>query len=156
VSELRATKNSRPIHILLVDDDDDDVELTKITLERDRALNTIDRVVDGVEAMQFLRREGEYAEARRPDLVLLDLNMPRKDGREVLQEIKGDPKLATIPVVVFTSSDHERDILTTYKYQANSYVTKPVDLGEFRAILRDIRGYWMSVVTLPTDAIPVS
>ena len=139
----------QPIEILLIEDDDDDVVLTKKALERDRMRNRIHRVEDGVEAMQFLRREGKYADAARPDLILLDLNMPRMSGREVLKEIKEDPILGRVPVVVLTSSDDDRDILESYEHRANSYVTKPVDLLQFRNVLKTINDYWFSVVKLP-------
>ena len=144
-----AAPHARPINILLVEDDDVDVELIERTLEKDRVLNSLYRVADGVQAMEYLRRTGEYADAVRPDLVLLDLNMPRMDGRETLKQIKEDPELETLPVVVFTSSDDERDIMESYKYKANSYVTKPIDLIKFREILHEIRDYWFCVVTLP-------
>ena len=139
----------RPIEILLVEDDDDDVLLMKKSLERDRILNRVHRVEDGFEAMEFLRRQGKYENAIRPDLILLDLNMPRKDGREVLRDIKQNEEFETIPVVVLTTSDDEHDILESYKHKANSYVTKPVDLLQFRDILQVIKDYWFSVVKLP-------
>lgn len=142
-------QSARPIEILLVDDDDDDVRLMEKALERDRIINNVQRVDDGIEAMALLRREGQYADARRPDLILLDLNMPRKDGREVLKEIHEDPDLATIPVVVLTTSDDDRDVIECYKHMVNSYVTKPVDLLQFRDILQVVREYWFSVVRLP-------
>ncbi|MCL4143582.1 UNVERIFIED_CONTAM: hypothetical protein GTU68_052939 [Idotea baltica] len=139
----------RPIDILLVEDDDDDVGLIERTLENDRVLNALVRVTDGVEAMEFLRREGKYTEAVRPDLILLDLNMPRMNGKEVLKAVQEDSNLETIPIVVFTTSDDERDVLTSYKYRANSYITKPLDIVKFREVLREIRNYWFCVVTLP-------
>lgn len=142
-------QSARPIEILLVEDDDDDVRLTKKAFASDRILNRIHRVEDGVQAMQFLRAEGEFSDAVRPDLILLDLNMPRKSGREVLQEIKEDPQLRRIPVVVLTTSDDERDVLHSYDHQANSYVTKPVDLDKFREVLKTLKDYWFSVVRLP-------
>jgi len=141
--------NFRPIEILLVEDDDDDVRLMMKTLAKDRLANRIVRVEDGVEAMALLRREGKYRDAARPDLVLLDLNMPRKDGREVLVEIKEDEALATIPVVILTTSDSQLDILRSYEHKANSYVTKPVDLLQFRRVLQGINAYWFAVVALP-------
>jgi chemotaxis family two-component system response regulator Rcp1 len=141
--------SARPIEILLVDDDDDDVLLTKKTLEKDRVLNHIHRVEDGVEAMDYLRNQGQYTDATRPDLILLDLNMPRKDSREVLKEVKEDKSLCTIPVVVLTTSEDESDVLASYNYQANSFVTKPVDLNQFRNVIRSVGEYWFSVVKLP-------
>lgn len=142
-------QSARPIEILLVEDDDDDVRLMKKAFERDRILNRTHRVEDGIEAMQFLRREGQYADAVRPDLILLDLNMPRKSGRDVLKEIKEDAQLRRIPVVVLTTSDDEKDVALSYDHQANSYVTKPVDLDKFREVLKTLKDYWFSVVRLP-------
>lgn len=142
--------SQQPIEILLVEDDDDDVLLMRKTLEKDRIANHIHRVQDGVEAIAFLRKEGKYADAVRPDLILLDLNMPRMDGREVLKNIKEDPELRIIPVVVLTTSDDQRDVLKSYEHQANSYVTKPVDLLQFRRVLQSIKEYWFCVVKLPT------
>jgi len=140
---------ARPIEILLVEDDDDDVLLTKRALENDRMLNTMHRVEDGVQALEFLRREGDFKDAPRPDLILLDLNMPRKDGREVLKEIKADKNLRRIPVVVLTTSENESDIASSYDCQANSYVTKPVDLNKFKEVVSTIKKYWFAVVKLP-------
>lgn len=141
----------RPIKILLVEDDDDDVELITMSLQRDRIANSLFRVRDGIEAMNFLRKQNEYTEAVRPDLILLDLNMPRMDGREVLKECSEDKTIDMIPVVVFTSSDDERDVLSSYQYKANSYVTKPLDLVKFRNVLRDLSEYWFCIVTLPPE-----
>lgn len=146
-------QSARPIEILLIDDDDDDVRLMCKSLEQDRILNSIHRVEDGVVAMDYLRRRGQFVDAARPDLILLDLNMPRKDDREVLKEIKEDPQLRMIPVVVLTTSDDERDIFQSYEYRASSYVTKPVDLLQFRNVLQSIKDYWFSVVRLP-PAVP--
>ncbi len=123
--------------------------MIKLKLTKDRVANKIDRVSDGVEAMQYLRGEGGFANAARPDLVLLDLNMPRMDGREVLKQCDEDPDLKSIPIVVFTSSDDERDVLESYKYKANSYVTKPIDLVKFREVLQNLSEYWFCIVTLP-------
>jgi CheY-like chemotaxis protein len=132
-----------------VEDDDDDVRLTRRTLANDRVLTHIHRVQDGVEAMEFLGREGNFADAARPDLILLDLNMPRMDGREVLKAIKQDNDLSLIPVVVLTTSDDERDIMESYEHRANSYVTKPVDLLQFKNVLQGLQNYWFSLVKLP-------
>lgn len=145
----RAPVSARPIEILLVDDDDDDVRLAAKTLEHDRVLAHLHRAEDGVEAVAFLERSGPYTDAPRPDLILLDLNMPRMDGRQVLQRIKQDPDLKTIPVVVLTSSDDEADIAASYAHQANSYITKPVDLMQFRSVLRSLKRYWFTIVALP-------
>ena len=138
-----------PIEILLVEDDDDDVRLIRKSLENDRLLNHIQRVEDGLEAMEYLRCEGRYVDAKRPGLILLDLNMPRMCGREVLRAIKNDPQLCRIPVVVLTTSDDEKDVVASYEYQANSYVTKPVDLDKFREVLKGLKDYWFSIVKLP-------
>jgi two-component system response regulator len=138
-----------PIDILLVDDDQGDVLLTTKALHQGKLVNKIHVAHDGVEAMEFLRREGAFANAPRPDLIFLDLNMPRKDGREVLEEIKHDDELRAIPVVVLTTSDADRDILHSYHLHANCYVTKPVGMDQFLNVVRDIQGYWFSVVKLP-------
>jgi len=148
-SPIKSFPTPHLIEILLIEDDDDDVFLMQRTLETDRILNRIHRVQDGVEGMQFLRREGKFAEAVRPDLILLDLNFPRMDGRQVLRKIKENPDLKLIPVVVLTTSDDERDVIESYGHQANSYVTKPVDLIQFRDVLQTIKDYWFSVVKLP-------
>ena len=140
---------ARPIEILLVEDDDDDVRLTKKALENDRILNHVHRVEDGIEALEFLRKQGRFESSPRPDLILLDLNMPRMDGRAVLKEIKEDKDLCLIPVVVLTTSDNESDIAASYEYRANSYVTKPVDLDKFRQVVSTIKEYWFTVVKLP-------
>jgi CheY-like chemotaxis protein len=139
----------RPIDILLVDDDEGDVLLTKRALQNGKFINTLQVAKDGVEALAYLRRKEPFAAAPRPDLVLLDLNMPRKDGREVLAEIKQDTALRSIPVVVLTTSDSDRDVFKMYDLQANCYVTKPVDLDQFTKIVREIRSFWLSVVQLP-------
>lgn len=146
---MTATDFGRPIEILLVDDDDDDVFLMKIHMERDHIANRISRVQDGVEAMQYLRQQAPFEDAVRPDLIFLDLNMPRKDGREVLREIKADKNLCTIPVIVLTTSDQNSDIVESYERHASSYVTKPVDLLQFRHVLKSLGGYWFSVVKFP-------
>lgn len=139
----------RPIEVLLVEDDPGDVVLTKEAFDDNKVKNTLSIVSDGEEAMRFLRREGEYADAPRPDLVLLDLNLPRKDGRQVLEEIKDDETLRTIPVVVLTTSEAEEDILRSYRLHANAYVTKPVDFDQFINVVRQIDDFFVSVVKLP-------
>ncbi|QDV24136.1 response regulator [Aureliella helgolandensis] len=138
-----------PVVILLVEDDDDDVLLISKTFKTDVVRSQLFRVEDGVQAIEFLRRQGQFADAPRPDLILLDLNMPRKDGREVLKEIKEDVDLRLIPVVVLTTSESESDILASYNYHANSFISKPLDLVEFRQVLAAIREYWFSIVKLP-------
>ena len=139
-----------PIEILMVEDSPGDVRLTKEALKDAKVLNHISVVEDGVAAMAFLRREGAHAEAPRPDLILLDLNLPRKDGREVLAEIKADPALAQIPVVVLTTSKAEQDILRSYQLHANCYVTKPVDLDQFISVIKSVETFWLTVARLPT------
>ncbi len=135
--------------ILLVEDNPGDARLAQEALKEGRMTSRLKVVVDGVEAMAYLRREGQYAGAPRPNLVLLDLNLPRKDGRQVLAELKADEDLRRIPVVVLTTSQAEQDILRSYDLHANCYITKPVDLDRFISVVRSIEEYWCSVVTLP-------
>jgi CheY-like chemotaxis protein len=137
------------IDVLLVDDDPGDTLMIREAFADNKVRNELACVADGVEAMRYLRREGEYADASRPDLILLDLNLPRKDGREVLAEIKSDPQLATIPVVVLTTSHAEEDILRSYQLHANAYVTKPVDFERFIQVVRQIDEFFVTVVKLP-------
>ncbi|MEJ2345904.1 MAG: response regulator [Gammaproteobacteria bacterium] len=139
------------IDILLVEDNPGDVRLTQEALKEAKVSNRLYVVEDGVAAMEFLRKEGSYASAPRPDLILLDLNLPRKDGREVLEEIKQDPSLMRIPVVVLTTSRAEEDILRTYDLHANCYVTKPVDLDQFITIVKSIEDFWLTIVRLPSE-----
>jgi len=138
-----------PVEILLVEDNPADVRLTREALNSDRLWNNLSVAKDGVEAMAYLRRQGRFAAAPRPDLILLDLNLPKKDGREVLAEIKADPNLMRIPVVVLTTSDAEEDILKTYGLHANCYITKPVDLRQFMKVLKSIEDFWLAIVKLP-------
>jgi len=138
-----------PIEILLVEDNPGDVRLTIEALKEGRFANLINVAVDGFEAMAFLRREGKYANASKPDLILLDLNLPKKNGREVLAEIKTDSNLKRIPVVVLTSSQAETDIVATYDLHANCYITKPVDFDQFISVVRSIEDFWFAVVKLP-------
>jgi CheY-like chemotaxis protein len=140
----------RPIEILLVEDNPGDVRLTIEALKEGKVRNNLSVARDGVEALTFLRREGSFTEASRPDLILLDLNLPKKDGREVLADIKNDPVLRRIPVVVLTTSKAEEDILRTYDLHANCYITKPVDLEQFISVVRSIDDFWLSVVRLPS------
>ena len=137
------------IHVLLVEDNPADVRLTQEAFRDGKIHNTLAVVKDGVEAMDFLHRRGKYADAVRPDLILLDLNLPRKDGREVLAEIKADPSLMRIPVVVLTTSRAELDIVKTYDLHANCYVVKPVDFDQFMHVIHSIENFWLSAVTLP-------
>ena len=143
---------TRPIEILLVEDSPSDTELTVEALKDFKVRNNINIVEDGVQAMQFLRRQGLYEQAPRPDLIMLDLNLPRKDGREVLAEIKADEHLKTIPVVVLTTSHAEQDILRSYQLNANCYINKPVDFNQFLEVVRSIESFWLYVVTLPPGA----
>ena len=137
------------VDVLLVEDDPGDVLMTREAFEHHKLRNKLHVVADGVEALQFLRREGEYADAPRPGLVLLDLNLPRKDGRQVLADIKSDEALRSIPVVVLTTSEAEEDILRSYNLHANAYVTKPVDFDRFIDVIRQIDDFFVTVVKLP-------
>ncbi|HAM38904.1 MAG: response regulator [Elusimicrobia bacterium RIFOXYC2_FULL_34_12] len=139
----------QPIDILLVEDNPADVRLTTEALKEDKIFNNINVVPDGVEAMAYLRKEGKYTNTVRPDLILLDLNLPKKDGREVLKEIKSDDSLKTIPVVILTVSKSEEDILKTYNLHANCYITKPVDLNQFMKVAKVIQEFWLTIVKLP-------
>lgn len=137
-----------PIVVLLVEDNPGDVRLTREALRDAKVLNHLHVVADGVEALAFLRRQGAHEGAPRPDLVLLDLNLPKKDGREVLEEIKQDPKLEHIPVVILTTSQAEQDIIESYRLRANAYVTKPVDLEQFLKVVKSIEEFWLEIVKL--------
>jgi len=139
----------RPVEILLVEDNPGDVRLTTEVLKDAKLCNKISVVGDGIEAIDFLRHQGGYTAAVRPDLILLDLNLPRMNGREVLEEIKGDPDLMHIPVVVLTTSSAEQDILKSYSLHANCYITKPVDLDQFSKVVSSIEEFWFSIVKLP-------
>ncbi len=141
--------NPRPIELLLVEDDLADIKMTERTLLRERIVHRLHVARDGVEAMKFLHRVEPYTDAPRPDLILLDLNMPRKDGHEVLRELKEDPDLKSIPVVILTTSSSERDVASCYFESANSYVTKPVDATQFRDAIMKLTQYWFAVVKLP-------
>jgi CheY-like chemotaxis protein len=141
--------NADLISVLLVEDDPGDVMLIREAFAENKVGNVLSVVSDGVEAMKFVRGEGEYATLERPDLVLLDLNLPRKSGAEVLAEIKGDPRLSTIPVVVLTTSQAEEDVLRSYEMHANAYVTKPVDFERFGEIVRQIDEFFVGIVKLP-------
>jgi len=141
--------SARPIEILLVEDNPGDVRLLMETFREGKIRNRISLVEDGVEALAFLRKEGEHGSAPRPDLILLDLSLPRKNGQEVLAEIKQDADLKRIPVVVITSSQAEKDILQAYNNHVNCYLTKPVDLEQFMGVVRSVEEFWLSVVKLP-------
>jgi len=139
----------KPIEILLVEDSPGDVRLMQEALADAQVANTLNVVVDGVEAMQYLRQEDRFHDAISPDLVLLDLNLPRKDGREVLREMKSDPVLKRTPVIVLTTSDAEADVLKSYSLHANCYLVKPVSIDRFFALVRSIHGFWLSIVRFP-------
>ena len=145
------TDGRSPVEILLVEDNPGDERLTREALKEGKVFNNLHWVKDGVEAMEFLYRRGKYKDVPRPDIILLDLNLPKKDGREVLQEIKADDALRRIPVVVLTTSKAEEDVLKTYNLHANCYVTKPVDLEKFIVVVRSIDVFWLTVVTLPPN-----
>ncbi len=149
---MNGNPNGEAINILMVEDNPGDARLTEEALKESKLANNLFHAKDGVEAMAFLRREGEHADAPQPDIVLLDLNLPRKDGREVLAEMKGDPALQHIPVVVLTTSEAESDILRSYTLHCNCYITKPVDLDKFIQIVHGIEDFWLSIVKLPARA----
>jgi chemotaxis family two-component system response regulator Rcp1 len=138
-----------PIEILLVEDNPGDIRLTQEALRDAKVHNHLSVIADGVEAIAFLRREGAHARAARPDLILLDLNLPKKSGREVLEEIKQDEALRDIPVVILTTSQAEQDVLASYRLRANAYVTKPVDLEQFLKVVWAIERFWLEIVKLP-------
>ncbi len=145
----RPMPNHEPIQILLVEDNPGDARLAVEALKDSKVRNSLHHVGDGVEALAYLRREAPFADAPVPDLILLDLNMPRKDGREVLAEIKEDPDLRLVPVVVLTTSAAERDLLKTYDLHANAYVVKPLDLDQFIEVVQAIESFWFTIVKLP-------
>lgn len=144
-------KRVKPVEILLVEDNPGDVRLMVEALKDGKVYNRLSTVRDGVEALAFLQQEGEYADAPQPDLILLDLNLPNKDGHETLREIKSHEELARIPVVVLTSSDATTDIVKTYDRHASCYIVKPVDLEQFMRIVQSIEDFWLTVVRLPSD-----
>jgi CheY-like chemotaxis protein len=146
------TDGRSPIEILLVEDNPGDERLTREALKEGKVYHKLHWAKDGVEAMEFLQQKGKYKDAPRPDIILLDLNLPKKDGREVLQDIKSDENLRRIPVVVLTTSKAEEDVLRSYNRHANCYVTKPVDLEKFIVVVKSIDIFWLTVVTLPPSA----
>ena len=146
---MSATTVEKPIEILMVEDNAGDVDLAREAMENGKIRNTLSVVSDGVEAMAFLHRTGKYAKSPRPDLILLDLNLPKKDGREVLAEIKSDDDLKRIPVVILTTSQAEVDILSSYNLHANCYITKPIDLPQFLRVVKAIEDFWLTIVRLP-------
>lgn len=142
--------NKSPIEVLLIEDNPGDVRLTKEVLKDARVFINLNVVFDGEEALKYLYKQGKYSEAAKPDLILLDLNLPRKNGREVLVEIKSNPTLKMIPVIILTTSQAEADILRSYELNVNCYITKPVQLNDFINVVRNIEDFWLSVVKLPT------
>lgn len=152
---MKELSNSRPAEILLVEDNDNDVELTRQGFKRSKLLVNLHHAQDGLECMAFLRRQGKYANAPTPDLILLDLNMPRMDGREVLMELVADRQLAHLPVVILTTSAEEEEILTMYRHRCSSYIIKPVDFDKFLKVVQLIGDYWFTVVALPPEQRPL-
>jgi CheY-like chemotaxis protein len=146
---MHAAASGQPVEILLVEDNEGDARLAREAMLESKMRNTLHHVADGEEAMAFLRRVGKYADAPRPSLILLDLNLPKMDGREVLAEIKSDDELRNIPVVILTQSSAEEDILASYDLHANCYITKPVNLDQFSAVVRAIEEFWFTIVKLP-------
>ncbi len=142
----------KPLEILLVEDDDADVILTKKSLEHNRILVRINVVPDGTNALKYLKKSGEYAHVRKPDLIVLDLNLPGKNGIEILKEIKADNDLRHIPVVILTTSAAEEDVVNSYNLGVNCYITKPMDLDQFKNVVQSIRQFWFSIVTLPNKS----
>jgi len=148
---MPTTLKAKPIEILLVEDNPGDADLAREALRDSKVANALHGVVDGVQAMEFLRRQGRFVNAMRPDLVLLDLNLPKKDGREVLSEMKSDDDLKRIPVVILTTSQDEADVLNSYNLHANCYITKPIDLSQFLKVVRAIEDFWLTIVKLPAE-----
>lgn len=148
---MNVSDRGKPIEILVVEDNPGDARLVVEAFKEGKVWNNLIIVEDGVEAMAFLRKEGKYKNVLRPDLIFLDLNLPKKDGREVLKEIKLDENLRRIPVVILTTSEAEEDIMKTYNYHANCYITKPVDLDKFIEVVKMIEGFWLTVVKLPPN-----
>jgi len=148
---MAAENYLKPIEILLVEDNQGDADLAREALENSKVRNALHWVSDGEEAMAFLQRKGKFANAPRPDLILLDLNLPKKDGREVLADIKSDSNLMRIPVVILTISKEEEDILKTYNLHANCYITKPIDLHQFIKVVKAIEDFWLTIVKLPPN-----
>ncbi|OQA31976.1 MAG: Response regulator rcp1 [Betaproteobacteria bacterium ADurb.Bin341] len=146
---MKHAKTGRPAEFLLIEDNPGDVRLTREALNESKLRNNLSVVVDGLEALAFLKRESPYKAAPRPDIILLDLNLPRKSGLEVLAEIKADPMLQQIPVVVLTSSEAEKDIIASYNLHVNCYVSKPLDLDQFIKVVNSIESFWFTIVKLP-------
>ncbi len=147
---MHAPPNPIPVELLLVEDSESDIELTRIAFERAKLMNNLNVVTDGEMALDYLHRRPPFQAAERPDLILLDLNLPKKDGREVLQEVKSDPKFAAIPIIVLTTSRDEADVLKSYELHANSFIPKPIVLDDFLQVIQDLQQYWISIVKLPS------
>ena len=150
---MKQASGTKQVEILLVEDNPADVRLVREALKESKILNNLSVVEDGVEAMDFLRKKGKYASSVRPDLILLDLNLPRKNGREVLAEVKSDEKLKRIPVVIMTVSDDEKDILLTYNSHANCYIKKPLNFDQFNKMVHTIENFWFTIVCLPQNGV---
>ncbi len=148
---MQTSKNVRPVQILLVEDNPGDVGLTIEALKEAKVFNKLTVVKDGIEALSLLRRQGQHARATRPDLILLDLNLPKKDGREVLAEIKADDNLKHIPVIILTTSESEQDVIKSYNLHANCYIVKPLDLDRFITVVKSIEDFWLRIVVLPKN-----
>ena len=146
---MNTKDSSQPIHILLIEDNPGDIRLTKEVLKEGKITNSLSVVMDGEEAILFLKKQGQYINAPAPDIILLDLNLPKKDGREVLAEIKFDSKLMLIPVIVLTTSSAEQDVLSMYAHHANCYIMKPVDFNQFINVIKSIENFWLNIVKLP-------
>jgi two-component system, chemotaxis family, response regulator Rcp1 len=151
---IQDSKDWRPVEILLVEDNPGDVDLTREALQDAKVRNRLHVVDDGAKAVDFLYKKGEYADSPRPDIILLDLNLPKKDGRQVLEEIKADSQLAMIPVVILTTSQAEEDVLRSYQLHANCYITKPVDFKQFMRVVKSIEDFWLTIVKLPQRKSP--
>ena len=148
---MEIKKNVKPVEILLVEDNPGDIRLTIEALKESKIINNLNIVYDGTEAIEFLTKQGKYKDKSRPDLILLDLNLPKKDGREVLAEIKADDNLKPIPVVILTTSEADEDILKTYQLHANCYITKPVNIDQFIKVVKSVGNFWFSIVKLPPE-----
>ncbi len=146
---MKKTVTDKPIELLMVEDNLGDARLTMEALKDAKVHNVIHHVEDGIEAMDFLHKQGKYADVNQPDIILLDLNLPRKDGREVLEEIKTDPKLKQIPVIIMTISQAAEDIIQSYNLYANCYITKPINLDQFMKVIKSLEDFWLTIVKLP-------
>ncbi len=151
--EEKGTTMGKPVEILLVEDNPGDVRLTREALQESKLRNNLHVVMDGEAAMDFVYQRGEYADEPRPDLLLLDLNLPKKDGREVLEDIKGDEELRSIPVVILTTSEADEDIVKTYNLHANAYITKPVGMEKFIDVVKSVKDFWFTIVKLPDERL---